>query len=1039
MDVAVLGPVEVRTDTGDPVPVAGARLRTLLTLLALDANRIVSADRLIDGVWGDDPPAGAGNALQALVSRLRRVAPGLVVEAAPAGYRLVIEPDRVDAHRFARLAAEDPATALRLWRGPLEFPDAARASAARLDGLRLAALRGRIAADLRAGRAVEVVAELTELVAAHPLDEPFAALLIRALRDTGSPGRALQVYETTRRRLADTLGTDPSAELAALHLELLRSPKAARGNLPAELSSFVGRDAEVRTVAELIGAHRLVTLTGPGGSGKTRLSVEVGARVPGDVWRVELAPVTDPAEIPAAILTALRLRSRVLVDRPGRGAASEGMEPLTRLCEAVAGREMVLILDNCEHLIGAAARVADQVLRAAPGLRLLATSREPLGLPGERLYPVEPLALPPVDATPRVAAGYPAVRLLVERAGAGLTLDGATAGPVVRICRALDGMPLALELAAARLRTLPVNVLADRLADRFRLLTGGSRTALPRHQTLRAVVDWSWDLLTEPERQLWRRFAVFHGGADVAAVETVCAADLDLLGALVDKSLLTRSGDRYRMLETIREYGLERLAEAGEAESMRRALAGHLLALARTAEPALRGPDQLVWLRRLTAEHDNLHAAVRSAVAAGDTATATALVAWLGWYWWLSGHRSEALALARDVLAMTGPADTDERALAYLFGALHGVEGNVGMDVVTGWFRQAERLAAEGTRPHPALRLIGPAAGMLQGGWDGVNPAGLTVLREDPDPWLRAAAYLMTALIRINFGQPTEIAEAEMRTALAGFRGLGERWGIGFSLSALGDLAAARGDFAQAVAWQREAIALVREVGVREDVPQMQAKAAHQLWMAGDRAEARRLLREAMAGADEVGVPEVTASVLYGQATIAREDGDLDEARARMTAARALFEESHMAPQWRGMVQSTLGLIEAAAGDLATARRLHAEAVELAVSSKDSPVVAMTLAGAADLALRDGDPARAARLLGAAVAVRGSVDRTLPDVDRVERTARAALGDPGFDTCYAEGQSVTVATAMAATGLHPPAERPDGERREHREQRGCPQ
>ena len=641
----MLGPLELRGRTGEPVPIAGARLRTLLILLALDAGRVVSADRLIDGVWGDRPPAAAGNALQALVSRLRRAAPDLSVEAAPAGYRLAIDPDRVDAHRFARLIRDgELAAALALWRGPAladaAFPDAVSAAVTRLDQLRMKTLRERIAADLSRGGGAELVPELEELVAAHPLDEPLAALLIRALRGAGSPGRALESYERIRKSLADALGTDPSVELAELHLDLLRAdPKPrARGNLPAELSSFVGREADVRAVHDLIARHRLVTLIGPGGSGKTRLAVEAGPAFAGGVadggWLVELAPVTDPAEVPQAILTALGLRSQVLLQRHPLSGMTEA-DPLTRLKEGLAGKELVLILDNCEHLIGTAARVADELLRAAPGLRLLATSREPLGLPGEQLWPVEPLALPPAEAGAAAAAGFPAVRLLLDRAAAarpGFALDAASTGPVVRICRALDGMPLAIELAAARLRTLPVDLLADRLGDRFRLLTGGSRAALPRHQTLRAVVDWSWELLDEPERALWRRFTLFAGGADVTAVEQVCGADIDLLGALVDKSLLALVDGRYRMLETIREYGRERLAAAGEAEALRVAHARYLLALATEAEPQLRRADQLSWLRRLGDDHDNLHAAVRAAVEAGDTATAVSLTARLGWY-----------------------------------------------------------------------------------------------------------------------------------------------------------------------------------------------------------------------------------------------------------------------------------------------------------------------------------------------------------------------------------------------------------------------
>jgi predicted ATPase/DNA-binding SARP family transcriptional activator len=1017
------------------VPVAGARLRTLLILLALDANRVVSADRLIDGVWGADPPAAAGNALQALVSRLRRA--GLAIEAAQTGYRLVIDEGRVDAKRFTRDADTDPGEALKLWRGPLEFPEIARAEAVRLEHERLNAQRAALAVRMRNGH--DVVAELEALVEAHPLDEPLAALLMRALTERGTPGQALEVYEATRRRLAGTLGTDPTAELTDLYLELLRAEPPARGNLPAEVSSFVGRDTDVRAVRELIGRHRLVTLLGPGGNGKTRLSVEVGAGVPGEVWQVELAPVTDPAEIPAAILTALGMRNQVLLARPSRpgGMQESVVDPLTRLRDGLAGRQLLLILDNCEHLVSAAARVADALLRAAPGLRLLATSREPLGIPGERLYPVEPLALPPGDADAATAAGFPAVRLLLDRAPA-VALDTGTVGAVVRICRALDGMPLAIELAAARLRTLPVDVLADRLADRFRMLTGGSRTALPRHRTLRAVVDWSWDLLSAPERELWRRLAMFHGGADLAAVERIGIGDVDLLGALVDKSLLVLANGRYRMLETIREYGLERLAEAGEIEWMRRALAGYLLELATEADPHLRGREQLRWVRRLGAEHDNLHAAVRGAVEAGDTRIAVALAARLGWYWWLSGHRAEGLALAEDVLGMTGETDPEDHALAYIFAALNGVEAATPVDRLTGWFAEAERLAAGLDAGHPALRLIGPLAAVFRNGWDEFSFGHLTALFDDPDPWLRAVAQMMSAQMRLNFGQSPEVAEAEMRAALEGFQAIGERWGIGFSLSSLGDLVAARGDFAQAVRWQREALALVREVGLREDVPQLEVKLAHQIWMAGDHDEARRMLKQARVSAEEVGLPEAIASIEYGHATLARADGDLDEARERMTVAWSTLGDAAVAPQFRAMIASTRGLVEAEAGDLAAARRLHARAIRTAVGSNDAPVVALTLVGAADLALREGDPARAARLFGASIGVRGSVDRSVPDVARIEREARAALGDPDFAAAYREGLAVTVATAVAFAGLDPPAEGPDGQRGEDHQQNGGP-
>jgi predicted ATPase/DNA-binding SARP family transcriptional activator len=1061
VDIAVLGPVELRDGGGHAVPVAGARLRTLLLLLALDANRNVSAERLIDGVWGDEPPQAAGNALQALVSRLRRAAPGLVVESSANGYRLAIEPDRVDAVRFAEKAQSDPQGALGLWRGDLEFPEVARADAVRLAELRLATLRRHLSMQIGDR---DVVPELEGLVAAHPLDEQLTGLLMRALHAQGNPGRALEIYEDLRRRLADELGVDPSAELAAIHLDLLRGPRQ-RGNLPAEMSSFVGRESDVREVRALIGAHRLVTLIGPGGSGKTRLSVEVGNqqpaegdvgnrqpaegdvgnrqpaegdvgnRQPAEVWRVELAPVSDPAEVPQAVLSALRLRGQALIGRVATMADS--VPPLIRLSEALAGREMLLILDNCEHLIAAAAEVADALLRAAPRLRLLTTSREPLGIPGERLFAVEPLALPPVGADAATASSFPSVRLLLDRAAA-FALTDRNVEAVVRICRALDGMPLAIELAAARLRTLPVGVLADRLADRFRLLTGGSRAALPRHQTLRAVVDWSWDLLGADERRLWRRFAVFHGGADVLGVEQVCAADPELLGALVDKSLLVLGPDgRYRMLETIREYGLERLAEAGEADSHRLTLARYLLALADEAEPRLRTAEQLVWLRRLTDEHDNIHASMRAAIEAGDKATAAALVARIGWYWWLRGHRMEGATLATEVAAMPGEADPEDLALTHTFAAINGLEGALPITAVQEHFLEAEAHGAGPDAKHPALRLLRPLAAIFENPDLDTGFRAVLTLFEDDDAWLRATARMILAHLRLNFGHSGEAAVADMRAALAGFRSVGERWGMGFSLSALGDMAATDGDFAEAVRCQREAAALIREVGIREDLPQLEAKMAHQLWLAGDRDEARRVLKQAQQAAAEIGLPEVLASVYYGHATMSRLAGDLDEARDMIGRSARMMSNPAFAPQFGATTRATQGLIEAAAGDLALARRHHEEAMRIAIGSRDAPVVAMCMVGVADLVLREGDPERAAYLLGAADAIRGSADHTVHDAAEVEREARAALGDAGFEAAYRRAAGTTVATAAEAIS-DPAAERPDRERGEDHQQDGGP-
>ncbi|GAB3980385.1 AfsR/SARP family transcriptional regulator [Plantactinospora veratri] len=745
MRFGILGATEVYAGDGRRLAVGGPRLRALLVLLLLDAGRVVSADRLIQGLYGDAPPNRAANALQSQVSRLRQVLSGVdgpepPVEFHPAGYRIAVEPEDVDLHRFTRLVAEGQRAlsrgdrrnavvllraASRLWRGePLadvrEAPFA-RAAAIRLDELRLAAVEDRVAAELDIAGAGPSVAELRELVAAYPLRERLRGQLIRALHVGGRRAEALATFEEARRLLAAELGTDPSPELAALHVAVLRddpallpaetgrpgptparpaSPAADPGRpaadaptpaaadaagpaaapavvdgeaasadgelsgaavgLPGQLSSFVGRDEELARVGKLLGEGRLVTLHGPGGAGKTRLAIEAAGRQPGEVFLVELAAVAAGADVASAVLAALNLRDAALSAQGGPRDAAD------RLVTALADRSLLLVLDNCEHLVADAARLVARLLGTCPKVRVLATSREPLGLTGEALCPISGLPLPPAETAAEAAPGYPAVRLFVERAtdvSPGFTVGPDNLPSVLRICRTLDGLPLAIELAAARLRALPVTEVAARLDDRFRLLTRGSRIAQPRHQTLRAVVQWSWDLLDEAEQRLARRLTIFAGPADLAAVERVCgpldtgAGDaelLDVLSSLVDKSLVEAGGGRFRMLETVRAFGAERLVEAGEAEELRRAHAGYFLELARTADLRLRGADQLDWLRRLDGDRDDLHAALRRAMAAGDVATALELVAALSFYWWLRGLRGEGAALAAQLVEQLG-------------------------------------------------------------------------------------------------------------------------------------------------------------------------------------------------------------------------------------------------------------------------------------------------------------------------------------------------------------------------------------------------
>src|SRR5215472_15907967 len=510
----MLGPFEVRADDGVLADVPGARLRGLLIALALQPGHAVPKATLIDWIWGSRPPSEAANALQRLASRLRKALPEGLIEGLTDGYRLRVEPDAVDAVRFERLVGQarndgNPRRvrllreALALWRGApmqdVDLPDSAAFDAAvtRLEGLRLAATEDRFDAEVSLGHGAELVTELTDLVAAHPLRERLVAALMRALAAAGRDTDALLVYQRTREALADALGVDPSAELSALHVALLRGELGQREenrktNLRAELTSFVGKDADVAAVRELIARHRLTTLIGPGGSGKTRLATETARTLLGDLpdgaWLVDLAAIGAVkgegevgGDVAQAALTALGLRDALLGAAPSADAADG-------LIAAIREREALLILDNCEHVIEAAAKFAHRVLGECRRLRILATSREPLGITGEALWPVEPLALPEEEASPGEIELSPAVRLLRDRAGAvrrDLAVDTHTLSTMARICRALDGMPLAIELAAARLRTMSVDQLADRLDDRFRLLTSGSRTALPRHKTLR--------------------------------------------------------------------------------------------------------------------------------------------------------------------------------------------------------------------------------------------------------------------------------------------------------------------------------------------------------------------------------------------------------------------------------------------------------------------------------------------------------------------------------------------------------------------------
>jgi predicted ATPase/DNA-binding SARP family transcriptional activator len=1073
LTIGVLGPLEVRVGFGEPVEVVGPRLRALVIRLALDPDRVVLASQLVDAVWDEDPPAGAANALQSLVSRLRRLLPD-VVETHPAGYRLALDPEAVDAVRFQALAAagreelaHDPGragetlrAALALWRGPaladVATAQFAAAAVARLEELRLGALEDRIDADLALGRQDAVLAELDELVTAHPLRERLCGQLMRALAAAGRQADALAAYQRLRERLADELGIDPSEELQAVHLGVLRGqtapppperaadresrePAAAtpRTNLRAQITSFVGRADDLARITGMLDGARLVTLTGPGGAGKTRLAGEAAARLldrmPGGVWMVELGSVADPTDLAQVVLASLGARELGLL--PPRGVTA--LPPLERLVEAIGGKRLLLVMDNCEHLVGAVAALVDQLLGRCPALRVLATSREPLGLAGEALHPVGPLAMPDHDVPPAEAVAYPAVRLFAERAAAarpGFAVDRSTVAPVLRICRALDGMPLAIELAAARVRALSPEQIAARLDDRFRLLAGGGPPVLPRHRTLRAVIDWSWELLGDPERVLLRRLSVFAGGATLEAAERVCAAPgldgpaagevLYLLAALVDKSLVV-AGDtegtgepRYRLLETVRAYGAERRRQAGEDRALRRAHAAYFLELAERAEPELRRADQLRWLARLAAERDNLHAALRATADAGDAAEMLRLVGALGWWWFLRSARAEANEWLGTALALPGQAPPALRAQALAFRGMFAISGGVDFSRSLADIEQAAGLLdgpppAERHALHPLLAGL-PA---LQAIFRNDDTGGLDSARQladHPDPWVRALAHSIAGALLINLGEVTA-AEAEFDRALEGFRQLGERWGLGQVLFVRAELSAARGQREVAVAALEEAGGILEQLGDREDVGQLVIRMAMERARAGDIEQARELLAVGDRIAHEVGAEDQKLFVRHLLAEMARWQGRLDEARERLDAVLADVERGGIPIHQRhAMMLVSKGELEVAAGDLDGAHRCYRDALAKALESRDRPVIARVVELRADIALAGGDADRAAALLGTAEVVRGMADEADVDVVRVRAAARAALGGRGFARAHRRGTARPRAEVLAA-------------------------
>jgi predicted ATPase/DNA-binding SARP family transcriptional activator len=975
----VLGPLAVWTAAGASVAVPEAKVRVLLAALLAREGEPVSADRLLLDLWGDDLPANPLGALQTKVSRLRRAIGPELVESGPAGYRLRAE---VDAAEFARLlsSAQDAPSraradlltrALKLWRGPA-FAEFADEDFARPVGHRLAEQR-LVAAELLAetrlalGDASAALAGLAELVETHPLRERLRAAQLRALYLSGQQAQALSGYAELRRRLVDELGADPGPDLTALHESMLRQDPGLRvaarprTNLPAALTDLIGREHAIRTVRGLLAAHRLVTLTGPGGVGKTSLALaaaEDTTGFPDGIWLVDLAaetgtPAADVAETVAQVL-------QVHEDAAG------GLR--THLAAALRDQRLLLVLDNCEHVLTPVADLVAHLLRAAPGLRVLATSREPLGVPGERLEAVPPLA--PADA----------VRLLTARAeAAGADLSTADPDTLAALCLRLDGLPLALELAAARLRLLDPPSLLSRVDDRFRLLTTGGRLAPPRQRTLRAVIDWSWDLLTEPERILLRRLAVHGEGSTLTAAETVSADEslpaedvLDVLSRLVDRSLVVvAEGPRYRLLESIGDYARTRLTEAGEQADLQARHLDHYLDLA--AQARLRDGAARDWLPRLDRESANLRHAMDTAVGTADLDRALRLVHALGWYWFLRGRLSEAERQLERALSLPGEHPLRDPVSAWLTGFVLLRRG--GTDAT------ARRAATrQSTMESEASWFLGLCL-FVTGGDLAASATRLSAVSTQ-EPWLRAAGQAITAFQHITRGE-LAAARGQAAEALTVFDALGDAWGRSQASHVLASLAEITGDYARAVALRTAALDLAQQHQLWLDVADQLTGLARLDLLSGNHALAESRHRQARRLAAEHGYQAGIVHADLGLALGARRTGDLATAETLLHQILSWHENVHYAP---GVALATaeLGFIDELRGHAEDALRWHTKSLATAETIGDPRAVALAqegLAGAHSLA---GEHDQAAALLAEATAKRAAAGAPLPPAERAD-------------------------------------------------------
>lgn len=1034
--------------------------RIALAYLVSERHRPVTRDELAEVLWGDDLPRSWETSLRGVALRLRGLlgSAGLVpAEALTSAYRcwqlhlppttvVDVETVATDLVRAEKAVADSrPSEAGALAReaaavaGRGFLPETTGAwvehRQAELRELFLRALEVESDAAAAAADWPSALRAAEEAVSVEPFRESAHLRLMQAHAGAGNRGEALRAYERCRRVLADQLGVNPSPATEAAYVALLGDePESSREsrragpdtNLPFALTRLVGRDEELAAIEKALAGTRLLTLTGTGGVGKTRLALAAAAGSAADfsggAFLVELAPLADPDLLPQQVLAALGLR-----EEPGHS-------PAGTLTAHLRDRRALLVLDNCEHLVGAAAALAEGLLRSCPRLTVLATSREPLGVPGEATWRVPSLS----------PAG--AMALFTERAQAvtpDFDVSDEAAPALAQLCRRLDNIPLAIELAAARTSALSVEEIAARLDDRFRLLSGGARTAVPRQQTLRAMVDWTYDALSDVERRVFDRLAVFGSAFDLEAAEHVVSGDgvepgdvVDILTGLVNKSLVLTerpSGTRhtrYRLLETMRHYARERLAESGQATAVRSRHLARAVELAQAARRDFEGPGQADVLERLESEHDDLRVALAWGTSGGDPEPALLLATALGRFWEVRGHLSEGRSWLEAALSAGGGGESPAlRAVALNWTAVlaqHQGDYNAARGLYEHSLALRRRLDDRlgTTAALVGLGNLAALQGRLGAAWAQFEES-LAIGRELDEPQVVAASLTNLGWVAHARGD-LRGARAMYEEALAVRRRLGDGHGTALVMANLGDLALQQGDLDTAYALHTEGLDLRRRLGDRAGVADSLAALGRVALARGDRTTARTLHSQGLAERRRVGDRPGMPPALAALAEVARLDGD------PATAGTLLEEALAVATELDDRHCITLSLLHLARlardqGDPVRADTLYREAMPVAAGDdgrldqgEEVPPTASTatwLEGLAAIAVADARPDRAARLLGAADALRRAIDTPLPAHEAADRNdtvagCSAALGEGPFRAAFEAGAALPLADAV---------------------------